>query len=461
MKNIHVPDERRIFSWIEEIFSHGVRRPGYPADRWAEQWLQDQFRALGLTGVRAEPVEMQYWEPQSATLSVRAVTGDWIDVPCFQLPHSAPAADLELDLVVFDAESPERACGAASLYDAPLTRLPHTLMRDRLSEWSYDPAGTFDSGSHILPFGRELMDAMHPSSAAGAAAFIGTLSGYPGDSSSYYVPYDAVARPIPGVWVSDSAGARLRGMLAAGPVRVRFSLAGRRESMTGYNIVAELPGADEETVIIGSHHDGPWSSAVEDASGMAMVLAQAAYWSQVPQSERPHRLVFLLNSGHMSGGAGQRMFVEQHRSELERTVLELHLEHIAAEFTDEGGALHATGEPEVGWWFTSLIPRLQDAVRGAIEAEDVRRSLIVKPTIFGDKPTTDAADFYPVGVPIVNFLAAPFYLFDAMDTLDKIYRPHLVPITRAAIRIIECTTGVSATDMRGGVAGMITSERHP
>lgn len=153
----------------------------------------------------------------------------------------------------------------------------------------------------------------------------------------------------------------------------------------------------------------------------------------------------------MSGGAGQRSFVEQHREELERTVLELHLEHIAAEFTDEGGALHATGEPEVGWWFASLIPRLQDAVRAAIEAEDVRRSLIVKPTIFGDKPTTDAADFYPAGVPIVNFLAAPFYLFDAMDTLDKIYRPHLVPITRAAIRIIESTAGVSATQMRAEV----------
>ena len=27
------------------------------------------------------------------------------------------------------------------------------------------------------------------------------------------------------------------------------------------------------------------------------------------------------------------------------------------------------------------------------------------------------------GVPLVNYLTAPFYLFDAMDTLDKIHRP--------------------------------------
>jgi hypothetical protein len=50
----------------------------------------------------------------------------------------------------------------------------------------------------------------------------------------------------------------------------------------------------------------------------------------------------------------------------------------------------------------------------------------------------------------VNFLTAPFYLFDAMDTMDKIHRPSLVPVTRAAVRIIESTAGVSAAEMRAG-----------
>ena len=51
----------------------------------------------------------------------------------------------------------------------------------------------------------------------------------------------------------------------------------------------------------------------------------------------------------------------------------------------------------------------------------------------------------------MNFLAAPFYLFDAMDTLDKIDREHLVPLTRAAIRIVASTAGVTAAAMRAGV----------
>lgn len=90
-------------------------------------------------------------------------------------------------------------------------------------------------------------------------------------------------------------------------------------------------------------------------------------------------------------------------------------------------------------------------MRGAIEAEDMRRSFILPPEALGPRPTTDGSEFYVAGVPIVNFLAAPFYLFDAMDTMDKIHRPTLVPLTRAAIRIVESTAGVSAAAMRTGI----------
>jgi hypothetical protein len=158
--------------------------------------------------------------------------------------------------------------------------------------------------------------------------------------------------------------------------------------------------------------------------------------------------MFLLNSGHMAGGAGQATFVREHRAELDRCVLEVHLEHAAAEIVERDGALAATGQPEARWWFTTRITQLEQSVRSAIEAERLNRSLILRPDTFGEKPTTDGADFHLAGVPIVHHLAAPFYLFDAMDTMDKIHRPSLVPITRAAIRIIESTAGVSAAAMR-------------
>ena len=444
-----IPLEDEIYAWIEEVFSHGVRRPGYPADRWAEEWLEERFRELGLREVRAEPVPLPYWEPREARLTVDA-GGETLDVACFPLPHSAPTEGVEAELLAFDAGEPERVRGAASLYDVPLQRLPHSLLAN-LATSCYDPGDTFAGTQQILPFGREIQSVMEPSMAAGAVAFIGSLSGYPGDSHDYYVPYDAVERSLPGVWISGSDGERLRRLLAAGPVRVRLTVDAVREQIESYNIIGELAGADEETVIIGSHHDGPWASAVEDASGIALVLAQVAYWSRLPKTERPHRLVFLLNAGHMAGGAGAKSFIARHGAELERTVLEVHLEHAAKEFSDSNGEPAPTGHPEARWWFTSRIERLESSVRVAIEAEGLGRSLIMPPTVFGDRPTTDGGDFHLARVPIVNYLTAPFYLFDSMDTLDKIHRPSLVPVTRAAVRIIEGTAGVSAAEMRAGV----------
>jgi hypothetical protein len=400
--------------------------------------------------VRAEPVELPYWEPLRASLTVSG-DGAQLDVPCFPLPHTGNADNLEAELVPFDAPAPDRVRGSIALCDVTLNRVPQELLASRAT-WRYDPASTFAGTQQILPFGRQGQHVMEPATEAGAIAFVGALTGYPGDSRDYYVPYDAVARPQPGVWITGSDGQRLRELLAAGPVRARLTVESRAEPITSYNIVGELPGADDETVIIGSHHDGPWSSAVEDASGIALVLAQASYWSRVPREDRAHRLVFLLNAGHMAGGAGAHAFCAAHGAahsdELQRTVLEVHLEHTAAEFDDRDGAPRPTGHPETRWWFTSLIPRLEASVRDAIEAEDLQRSLIMPPEVFGPRLTTDGSEFYVYGVPIVNFLTAPFYLFDAMDTLDKIHRPSLVPVTRAAVRIIASTAGVSAAAMR-------------
>ncbi|MDI6857408.1 MAG: M28 family peptidase [Dehalococcoidia bacterium] len=448
MRHELIPDNDAVFRWVEQIFAQGERRPGSPADRWTERFCLERFRELGLENVRAEPVELPYWEPRRASVTA------WRDGPdasrltleCFPLPHTAPGV-VEGPLARFDFESPDDVRGRIALRDESLVRIPHKAFTG-VATWHYDPRHTMAESVQVMPFapGRQLVaDAAID---AGALAFIGSILDFPGDSYRYYVPYDGVARPVPAVWIRGSDGARLREMLAAGPVRARIEVDAERHMTTSDNVIGELPGEDEQLVIVGSHHDGPWASAVEDASGVALVLAQAEYWSRVPPSERPHRMLFLLTTGHMTGGIGTRAFIKAHEAELERTVLEVHLEHAAAEFAEKDGRLEPTGLPEARWWFTSRNAALEDAVRSAIEAERLERSLILPPAVFGERPPTDAGAFHPAGVPLVSFLTAPFYLFDAMDTLDKIDREHLAAITRAAVRIIESTRGQTAESMR-------------
>jgi len=448
MRDQLIPSEETIYGWIAEVFAQGVRRPGYPADRWAEQHCLERFQVLGLENVRAEPVALPYWEPKRAELTVQTSSGKVIEMACFPLPHAAPTAGLEAELIEYSEDTPTGVRDQIALYDVRFGRLPYDVLARRAT-WCFDPDETFRDKAQVLPFGRGAQAVMEPAIAASAAAFVGTLTDYPSNSRNYYVPYDAIERPIPGVWISGSDGARLRELLTRGAATARIGVESERHEITCYNIVGELPGADDEIVVIGSHHDGPWASAVEDGSGIALVLAQAEYWSHIPQEDRPHRLLFLLNAGHMAGGAGVHSFIETHRQELERVVLELHLEHAANECVEgPDGSLVATGRAEARWWFTSTFAPLEDAVRDALKAEDLRRSFILPPTIFGEHPTTDGGPFHSAGVPLVNFLTAPFYLFDEQDTLDKIHRPSLVPVTRAAIRLVEATAAWSAASMR-------------
>jgi hypothetical protein len=458
-----VPDADTIFGWIDEVFSQGVRRPGYPADEWAEGWIADHFRRLELENVRLEPITVTRWEPREWSLEVTTATGERRELDCYPVPNAAPTdrEGLELELAAFDSANAAAVQGKASLYEVALLRIPADLLASAgsapadTSDRIIDPDGTLRGAEHVIPFGADFQEVMEPSVDAGAAAFIGTLTGYPGDSYKYFVPYDAIARPIPGVWVSGSDGAWLREQLAAGTVRVRLHVDVDTEEVESHNVVGELPGpnadrgdGDDDVVMIGSHHDGPWSSAVEDGSGIALVLAQATYWAAQPVERRPHRLVFVLQGGHMSGGAGLHGYIERHRAELDQVALEVHLEHAAREFAERDGRLEPTGEPVPRWWFTSRIAPLEQAVGDALREEQLGRSMVLAPDAFGDQPPTDGGFYHRAGVPIVNFLAAPFYLFDEMDTLDKIDRDHLVALTRATIRIVDWTREVTAEALR-------------
>ncbi len=451
-----LPPEEQVFGWIEEVVSHGIRRPGYPADVWAEGWIQQQFRDMGLENVHREEVPLRSWKPGTSSLRVTTATGETRDIKHFPVPYAKPVRDLDIELVAYDAADQSAVAAKASLYTVNLITLPATSLamsgsvpKDMTGRIIDDAADSLAKGQHTVPFAPEFQDVVGPSMKASAAAFIGTLTGSPGDTYDYYVPYTSGDIPIPGVWISESSGTWLHDQLAKGPVRIRLTVESTVTDHTSYNIVGDLPGADDEIVIIASHHDGPWASAVEDGSGTSLVLAQAHYWSRRPAAERPHRLRFILQAGHMCGGAGLIAYVNAHRTELENVVLEVHLEHAALEAEEDSqGELVTTDRPVPRWFFTSRHASLEKAVSKALSGERLTRSMVMAPNAFGAAPPTDGNAYFLAGVPIVHFLTAPWYLFDSVDTIDKIDRAHLVPLTRATIRVIQYTAVTTATKLR-------------
>ncbi len=443
-----IPSSAEHLAWVEEVLAFGIRRPGSEADEAVAQWCRHRFVELGLDDVHVEPVPLPHWESDHARLTAwpsdrpeAAVTLEGL-----ALPHTLGADGLEAPVVRF--QEGDDATGAIAVEPLALSELPQSLMA-HLATSVHDPDGDFAELVQVLPFGPRFQEVAEPAMAAGAVGFVGVLSGLPWDTCDYYVPYDGEERPISGLWLRGSDGARLDALLDAGGVTGRLDIDARRGEVVAHNVVGTLAGASDEWVIIASHHDAPWASAVEDGTGIAMVLAQAAYWASVPADRRPHNLLFLLTTGHMVAGAGTAAFIADHGDLLDRVVLEIHLEHCANETRGDGrGGLQPTGEPEVRWWFTTQEPGLEAAVQAALEAEDLRRSLVLRPDIFGPHPTTDGGYFHLAGVPLVNFLTAPMYLFDSADTLDKVHADSFEPVGRATVRIVESLRGRSAADLR-------------
>ena len=84
-----LPPVAEMLRWIEDVVAQGIRRPGYPADRWAEDFVHRTFGSLGLEAVRFEPVESAYWMDHRGALTV-AGDESTEDIDCFPVPLSEP-----------------------------------------------------------------------------------------------------------------------------------------------------------------------------------------------------------------------------------------------------------------------------------------------------------------------------------------------------------------------------------
>jgi len=461
-----LPSVAEMLHWVNDVVDRGIRRPGYPADQWTEQFIYETFEFLGLESVRFEPVESAFWKDSHAELLV-GVDQNFKAIECFPVPLSEPIR-VEGELAHWDPANPGGVARKIAVYDIQFASFPDEfpVLRRRAAGgsassspeslveagWAFDPDETFAEGRHRLPFAIEMQGTMDPAIAAGAVGYIGVLRGYPSGGCAYYVPYDGEFRSIPGVYISEDSGDRLLGLVVDGASTGRISVVAERGRTTSHNVVGELTGADEEWVVVGTHHDAPWASAVEDGTGIAMLLAQATAWAARPRSERPHRMVFAAMGAHMSHGAGTRAFIERHRSKMKHIVLEVHLEHAALEDPEPGSADEG---PRVTprWWFTTEHQALEQVVWDAIVEHRLDRSLVLTPDALAPFPTTDGGFFHLEGVPLVNYLTAPWYLFDPADTMDKVDHASLEKISRAAFDIVASTAGVTAQQMRACPGG--------
>jgi hypothetical protein len=159
---------------------------------------------------------------------------------------------------------------------------------------------------------------------------------------------------------------------------------------------------------------------------VGVVLALAKYYSQAPLSDRPYTMMFLFTGGHMVGGATNEDFIERHHADiLPRAMYDIAIEHISDDYLPPAAP---TGNAEPRGVFITENPVTVALYSTSVVAAGLSRTLVF-PTGTPLGVPTDAQHYGRAGVPVVSLISGPAWLFDDDDTLERVDKERLAPLT--------------------------------
>lgn len=476
----YMPTATSLRAVVEKMVSFGPRLTGSQAHQRFIDYLEQEFRALGLSTQR-DPYFLTLWEARRKALSLTTADGR-LEIPVdAYYPRSGPTGNdgvtgplvyfgaplqyLTLDLTDIEAQQ--------AMLTSLLAELPSTLsgllatlggggVKDAIAvvELPLLPAvaGIFypfltyisDDDLTINPltdYKRAWLTSlatMEPivemMKAAGAKGVIFAFDSSAENTAGQYLPFLAGPSEIPALIVNRDTGNQLRAL--AGQAEATLTLtASVRENVQTDTLVAILPGASDENLIINTHTDG--QNAFEE-NGAVACLEIARHYAAIPQAERPRTLVFSLVTGHMAPHMPQANgFIAEHPDLVAQAAAAITIEHLgASEWLDDARGYHASGLPEIAALFHSTTPIALPAI-AAIRASKLQRLLLCRPIgviFFGV-----GAPFHLAGVPCLAYITGPHYLlaiepddgmarFDAQRmadevalTLDLLHRIETIP----------------------------------
>ena len=209
------------------IVARGIRRPGYPADRWAEDFVHRFVGSLGLEAVGFEPVESPLLDrpPRRADRRRRSVGRSdrlFLGSVVWAGPWSRVSSRAGIRRIRAQSLARSRSTSCTSACSRTSSRCSDDPRR-RLSQ-SSSPAALAEAAGPLIPtapFLRAVIafrfhrDAGDDGTRLGRGDRLrGRAPGYPSGGCEYYGADDGRFRWIPGVYVSESSGDRLLAFLS-------------------------------------------------------------------------------------------------------------------------------------------------------------------------------------------------------------------------------------------------------
>ena len=444
---------QEIKKWIEELYAFGSRRAGSPVGHEVEDYVEEQFKLIGLKEVRRQPIPLTYWDCTGHSLQI---DGEKISSSYIPFTEFTDQEGVSGELVYLNPNDPAIESidlkGKIVLVDICFPMLKGKVLK-LLALDMHDPDDSIPDGPiHEATWIRLNWELYQWAHERGAVGFIGILKDQPGGHHSYYAPYGfkegdrILDKPIPGLWVSKFDRDEL--LRFAREERIAsIVLTGSANPSQSANILGQIKGESPETIIVASHHDSPFQNAVEDSSGMAVLFSLA---KKLAQAGAPKRTIqFMATAGHFYGSIGTIEYIKQNRESLDNVVAEIHIEHIGLEAKEQNGELVMTGATEPAAVFTPYNRACVRMVKDFLVAQDLRRTLVLGAHgPLGEFPPTDGGDFYLEGVPVFNYICNPVYLLVDADDLSRIDWERLVPVRDGFHQLIEELNGCDPTELR-------------
>lgn len=476
----YLPTPASLQAEVEKMVSFGPRLTGSDAHNRFIDYLEREFRKLGLSTQR-DPYYLTLWEARRQGLRVKTGSGSE-DIPVdAYYPRSGPTGEdgvtgrlvyfgaplqhLTLDLTDLESQAamlttllqqlPSALTGLLStltgggvkdaivLVELPLLPTVAGIFYPFLT-WLNDDDRTISPLTDYKRAWLTSLAVMEPvvtlMKTLGAKGVIFSFDSSAENTAGQYLPFLAGPSEIPALIVNRDTGSRLRAL--AGKAEATLTLtASVRENVRTDTLVAILPGASDENLIINTHTDG--QNAFEE-NGAVACLEIARHYVAIPQAERPRTLVFSLVTGHMAPHMPQANgFIDTHPDLVAKSAAAVTIEHLGArEWLDDSSGYHDSGRPEIAALFHSTTPIALPAIQSLRET-GLQRVMLCRPIgviFFGV-----GAPFHLAGVPCLAYITGPHYLlaiepddgmkrFDAqrmadeMDlTLDLLHRIETIP----------------------------------
>jgi len=387
------------------------RNVGTPGHEATQAWVENYFRKNGLTDVRRLPFDLApQWTPKQWELTFTG-GGKTIALksarPGARSPVTPPEG-VEWDLVWGGTGTAADFVGrdvkgkAVLIHDIPL---PGDIRHSADLEGS--AARAFEKG----------------------AAAVGFVFGL----SDNFAIWQGVTGGRPAFNVGWDDGKVLRDLIGAGqPVKVRMKMASEmRSGLKTASVLGTLKGTTDEDITILAHMDGYFQAALDNGSGLAVMMGLVEHFAKVPQAERRRNIRFVGSAGH-HGGPGAGWFHDNKDTALAKTVLGINLEHVAVVRTKYWGnkLRMTTGVAPMRWWVWGSKGLLDVAVN-TFARFNVGITADMDPGASGEMGSM-ARD-----VPTIQVITSPEIKHTEQDTPEWVPSSGLEQIARAYARIID------------------------